>query len=65
MGEEEGVVVIFGGRWLGGGGRVAEAEAGGEVKEAVGVEGRTTEMEGWHYMYRGYVESKKIGVAAS
>lgn len=63
MGEEEGVVVVFGGRWLGGGG-VAEAEAGGEVEEAVGLEGRRAEMERWHYMYRGYAESKKIGIEA-
>lgn len=69
MGEEEGVVVVFRGRWLGGGGGgggggIAEAEAGGEVEEAVGVEGRRTDMEGWHYLYRGYAESNNIIVEA-
>lgn len=47
MGEEEGVVVFFLGWGLGGG--VGEAEAGGEVEEAVGVEGGWTEVGRWHF----------------
>ncbi len=51
LGEEEGVVVVFGwGCWGGGGGAVAEAEAGGEVEEAVGVEVGRSKLCGWHCM---------------
>lgn len=35
------------------GGGVAEAEAGGEVEEAVGVEVGRTKMWGWHFMEYG------------
>ena len=49
MGEDEGVVVFFLGWCLGGGGgAVAETEAGGEVEEAVGMEVGWTELWGWH-----------------
>lgn len=51
MGEEEGVVVfLFGGGLGGRGGTVAEAEAGGEVEEAVGVQVDGTEVWGWHFV---------------
>lgn len=52
MGEEEVVVVFFFGWGVGGrGGAVAEAEARGEVEEAVGVQVGWTEVWGWHFVW--------------